>query len=40
MTVRQLFYCLVSNGTIDKTEAEYQQTIVRLTADMRLTGRT
>ena len=29
MTVRQLFYRLVSNGAIDKTEAEYKQTVVR-----------
>jgi hypothetical protein len=38
MTVRQLFYRLVSNGTIAKTEAEYKSTVVRLTAEMRLAG--
>ena len=30
MTVRQLFYRLVSNGAIDKTEAEYKQTVAAL----------
>jgi hypothetical protein len=38
MTVRQLFYRLVSDGTIAKTEGEYKQTVVRLTAEMRLAG--
>lgn len=38
MTVRQLFYRLVSNGAIDKTEAEYKQTVVRLSGEMRLAG--
>jgi hypothetical protein len=36
LTVRQLFYALVCQGLIDKTEAEYKQTICRLTKDMRL----
>lgn len=35
MTIRQLFYQLVSMGTIDKTEQEYHGTVIRLTADMR-----
>jgi hypothetical protein len=38
MTVRQLFYRLVSGGVIEKTEAEYKGTIVRLTGEMRLAG--
>jgi hypothetical protein len=38
MTVRQLFYRLVSGGAIDKTEAEYKGTVVRLTGEMRLDG--
>jgi hypothetical protein len=35
MTVRQLFYRLVSLGTIAKTEAEYKGTVCRLTVEMR-----
>ena len=38
MTVRQLFYQLTTHGVIDKTEAEYKQTVCRLTRDMRLAG--
>ncbi len=38
MTIRQLFYRLVSKGAISKTEGEYKQTVIRLTADMRLAG--
>jgi hypothetical protein len=38
MTVRQLFYRLVSLGTIAKTEAEYKGTIGRLTVEMRRAG--
>jgi hypothetical protein len=38
MTVRQLFYRLVSQGIIDKTEQEYKQTVVRLLAEMRRSG--
>jgi hypothetical protein len=39
MTVRQLFYRLVSLGVIGKSEAEYKRTVVRLTVEMRLAGR-
>jgi hypothetical protein len=35
MTVRQLFYRLVSAGVIDKTETEYKTTVGRLTREMR-----
>jgi len=38
MTVRQVYYQMVSRGAIDKTEAEYKQTVCRLLADMRLAG--
>lgn len=38
MTVRQVFYQLVSLGVIDKTEGEYKATAVRLLANMRRTG--
>ena len=38
MTVRQIFYQLSTRGLIDKTEAEYKQTVGRLTATMRLEG--
>lgn len=38
MTVRQLFYALVINGIIEKTEAEYKQLVCRLTKDLRLSG--
>src|SRR5690348_11692411 len=38
MTVRQLFYRLVSGGAIEKTESEYKSTVVRLTGEMRLAG--
>src|SRR5262245_45801987 len=38
MTVRQVFYRLVSTGLIDKTEAEYKRTVTRLLGDMRLGG--
>jgi hypothetical protein len=38
MTVRQVFYRLVSAGLIAKTEAEYKQTVCRLLAKMRLEG--
>jgi hypothetical protein len=37
MTVRQVFYQLVSLGAIDKTEVEYKQTVVRLLTEMRRT---
>src|SRR5262249_28290646 len=35
MTVRQVFYRLVSKGVIGKTEAEYKSTVVRLLTAMR-----
>ena len=35
MTVRQVFYRLVANGIIDKTESEYKNSVVRLLANMR-----
>jgi hypothetical protein len=38
MTVRQLFYRLVSEGVIAKTEGEYKQTVVRLLTLMRRSG--
>ncbi len=38
MTVRQVFYRLVSNGVIGKTEGEYKSTVVRLLTRMRLSG--
>ena len=36
MTVRQVFYHLVSDGTIEKTEAAYKSTVIRLLTQMRL----
>jgi hypothetical protein len=36
MTVRQLYYRLVSFGVIDKTEREYKGTVCRLLTQMRL----
>ena len=38
MTVRQVFYRLVSTGMIEKTEAEYNRVVVRLLTKMRLDG--
>ena len=38
MTVRQVFYRLVSTGAIDKTEGEYKATVCRLLGDMRRSG--
>lgn len=38
MTVRQVFYRLVSTGVIDKTESEYNSTVGRLLTDMRVGG--
>ena len=35
MTCRQVFYRLVSQGAIFKTEGEYKQTVLRLLKDMR-----
>src|SRR5215475_5851843 len=39
MTVRQVFYQLVTRGVIEKTEIEYQQTVIRLMSEMRITGK-
>lgn len=36
MTVRQIFYQLVSRGLIEKNETEYGGVVVRLLTDMRL----
>jgi len=36
MTVRQVFYQLVARGEIEKTEGEYQKTVIRLVTAMRL----
>lgn len=38
MTVRQAFYRMVSAGIIDKTEAEYNCTVIRLLTELRLEG--
>jgi len=38
VTVRQLFYRLVAAGVIRKSEAEYKNTVCRLSADMRRDG--
>lgn len=38
MTLRQLFYRLVTAGVIEKTEAEYKTTAGRLLIEMRLDG--
>jgi hypothetical protein len=38
MTVRQVFYALTVRGAIEKTEAEYKQTVVRLLDEMRWSG--
>jgi hypothetical protein len=38
MTVRQVFYRLVSEGVIAKTESEYKYTVVRLLGQMRRQG--
>ena len=35
-TVRQVFYQLVTRGVIEKTELEYQCTVIRLLSEMRL----
>lgn len=39
MTVRQVFYRLVTLGVISKTETEYKTTVVRLLGDMRREGK-
>jgi hypothetical protein len=38
MTVRQVFYQLVSRGVVEKTEEQYHGTVIRLMTDMRLDG--
>jgi hypothetical protein len=38
VTVRQVFYQLVTQGAINKTESEYKATVVRLLTDMRIVG--
>jgi hypothetical protein len=38
MSVRQVFYRLVSTGVVAKTEAEYKNTVVRLLGEMRRAG--
>jgi hypothetical protein len=38
MTVRQVFYQLVVRGVIEKSEKEYQGTVIRLLGEMRLDG--
>jgi hypothetical protein len=37
-TVRQIFYQAVGRGLVEKTEAAYKNTIVRLLTDMRIEG--
>ncbi len=37
-TVRQVFYRLVTQDVIEKTEKDYQQVVIRLLTDMRLSG--
>jgi hypothetical protein len=37
-TVRQVFYQLVARGVIEKTENQYQGTVIRLLSEMRLDG--
>ena len=39
MTVRQVYYQLVTRGVIEKTESEYKSTVVRLLGNMRRKGR-
>ena len=38
-TVRQVFYQLVARGVIEKSEKEYQGTVIRLLVEMRLNGK-
>lgn len=38
MTIRGLFYRLVSDGVIPKTEAAYKSIVIRLATEMRLSG--
>jgi hypothetical protein len=37
-TVRQVFYQLVARGVVEKTEVEYNRTVIRLLGEMRLAG--
>jgi hypothetical protein len=39
MTVRQVFYQLVVRDAIEKTEEQYQGTVIRLLTEMRMDGR-
>ena len=39
MTVRQVFYRLVSHKIIEKSEKEYKNTVVRMLADIRMRRR-
>jgi hypothetical protein len=39
MTVRQVFYQLVVRGAIEKTEEQYQGTVIRLLTDLWVSGR-
>ena len=38
VTCRQLFYLMVSAGAIEKTEAEYKHTVIRLALELRRSG--
>jgi hypothetical protein len=38
MTVRQVFYQLVVRRAIEKTEEQYQRTVIRLLTEMRMAG--
>jgi hypothetical protein len=38
VTVRQVFYQLVARGVIEKSEEQYQGTVIRLMTEMRLDG--
>lgn len=37
-TIRHLFYRMVAAGAIEKTEAQYQNVVIRLCTDMRMNG--
>src|SRR5262245_37392734 len=39
MTVRQVFYQIVVRKVIEKTEEQYQGTVIRLLTDMRIEGK-
>jgi hypothetical protein len=38
VTARQLFYLLVSEGVIQKSESEYKSTVIRLALELRQSG--